>query len=137
MRLMNSSLFKRLSKFARDGEGGATVEFVIWIPFFMGLILMITDVSMLFTRQSNFWNVSRDTARIVARHGMDGAAAAEYAQAHAAFGEFLPEISVEITSTEVTIAISALTAQVAPFGFFSFSDNARISARVTQALEPL
>ena len=137
MRIMKTSLFKRLRRFGRSSDGGVTVEFVLWMPFFMAMILMIADVSMVFMRQSTFWNVSRDTARIVARHGMGGAAAADYAQSHATFGDFSPEISIEITATEVTVIISALTSHVAPFGFFGFSDNARVTAQVTQALEPL
>lgn len=138
MRLMKAKPFRCLGRFSRENEGSTTVEFVIWVPFFIALIVMIADVSLLFMRQSNFWNVSRDTARIVARHGMSGSAAADYAQEHAAFGDYLPEISIEVSETEVTVVISALASQVAPFGFFSLAaDGSLVSARVTQALEPL
>ena len=41
-----------LRRLLRAEEGSATVEVVLWIPFFLFLIALIADASLLFNRQA-------------------------------------------------------------------------------------
>ena len=56
-----------LRTFGKKEDGSVTIEFVLWLPLLMALVLMATDASVAFMRQSHMWQVSRDTARIVSR----------------------------------------------------------------------
>lgn len=52
-----------LQKFLRDDRGTATIEFVIWIPIFVALLIIVVDLSMVHLAHTEMWNVARDTAR--------------------------------------------------------------------------
>ena len=128
----------KIGSFLRRERGGVTVEFVLWVPVFFSLVLLSADASLLFLRQSNFWTVSRDTARIVARHGMETEAAEDWAAEQARIGDYRPEVAVEIDPVRdtVTVTITGAAASMAPFGMMRFALGDRISAAVTQVREP-
>jgi Flp pilus assembly protein TadG len=130
---------RALRVFGKRSDGSVTIEFVLWLPVFLALILLSADASLMFMRQSNFWNVSRDTARIVSRHGLDSVAAEKYAEVNARFGDYTPDVSVEVdamTST-VTVTITAQSQKMAPFGVLGFAMGNTVSAQVVQTLEPI
>ncbi|HUF86838.1 MAG TPA: TadE/TadG family type IV pilus assembly protein [Thermohalobaculum sp.] len=52
-----------LDRFRRDETGSATIEFVLWIPIIVGLLVIVIDVATLYITHSEMWNVARDTAR--------------------------------------------------------------------------
>lgn len=56
-------LRRRLRRAFASESGGATVEFVLWLPFFFGLLLLLTDFAILAFRYSEMWDVARTTAR--------------------------------------------------------------------------
>lgn len=120
-----------------DREGGAvTVEFVLWLPLLLGVLLIAVDASVLYMRQSNMWQVSRDTARIVSRHAMDEDAARAYAVLQSKLGSTVPTVDVQISGPLVTVRMAADLDELAPIGIFNFALNEQLSAEITQALEP-
>ncbi len=134
-RAFRQALFLRA--FRRDTRGGVSVEFALWIPFLMGLLLFAIDTSLAFARQSSFMSVSRETARIVARHGLGRDEAEAYAARRAAFSGHRPDVAVALEAGRVTVTISAETRAVAPFGALGLVAGGTISASVTQILEPI
>lgn len=46
--MLHSWFGRFVTRFARDEGGSVTVEAVLWIPFFFGLLMLITDVSLAF-----------------------------------------------------------------------------------------
>jgi Flp pilus assembly protein TadG len=130
---------RALRAFGKRSDGTVTVEFVLWLPVFLSVIMLSTDASMMFLRQSNFWNVSRETARIVSRHGLDSVAAEKFAASNAAFGNYTPKVSVKVDelASTVTVTITGRAAKMAPFGVISFALGDTVSAQVTQTLEPI
>ena len=46
---------KQLIRDFDDESGATTVEFVLWVPVFMFILMITVDVSLLFLRQSNLW----------------------------------------------------------------------------------
>jgi len=75
--------FKRLIRNFSDDSGATTVEFVLWVPVFMFILMITVDVSLLFLRQSNLWYVARDAARQASLHQFDDFIAAGYGSRNA------------------------------------------------------
>lgn len=132
-------LRKRLTCFLRADTGSATVEFTLWVPAFLGILLLGADAATAFTRQSNFWRVSHETARIVSRHALDAEAGADFARDRLRIGNYVPEVVVMIDDETqiVTVSVTADTEQMAPFGILAFALGERVIFTVSQALEPI
>lgn len=125
--------------FRRNTDGSATVEFALWVPAFLSIIMLSADASVLFTQQSNFWNVSQETARIVSRHALNAEEGADYARRQLHFGAYVPDVTVLVDerSQLVTVTVTGQAAMMAPFGLLSLTLNKLISVEVIQALEPI
>ena len=52
-----------LNRFRRDETGSMTVEFVLWVPIIVALLVTMIDATTLYVTHSEMWNVARDTAR--------------------------------------------------------------------------
>jgi len=63
-----------LARFIADERGTATVELVVWIPFFLLMLLLIVDASVFYWRYTAMWDTTRDIARqiSVGRYGLIG-----------------------------------------------------------------
>ncbi len=83
--------FKQLIRNFSDDSGATTVEFVLWVPVFMFILMITVDVSLLFLRQSNLWYVARDVARQASLHQItDNATLIARAEAQGTFGGDVP-----------------------------------------------
>jgi hypothetical protein len=125
-----------MKRFLSRDEGSTTIEFVLWLPLLMAVLIVAMDASVLYMRQSNMWQVSRDTARIVSRHGMDEASAEIYARNEATYSNHIPMVDVEMTGQFVTVRMSSNLNEIAPFGVLNFAFNDRLTASISQAMEP-
>lgn len=47
----------------RDKQGAVTIEFVLWIPIIVALLVTAIDATTLYVTHTEMWNVARDTAR--------------------------------------------------------------------------
>ena len=131
------SFGQTLRSFGQRSEGNVTVEFVLWVPVLCAILMLFVDTSLAYMSQSNFWNISRETARIVSRHAFDAAAAEAYVRSRLDLGDYEPEVEVAISGQAVTVTISALASSVTPFGILDFALDQWISASVTNVLEPI
>ena len=122
--------------FRDDERGGITVEFVLWAPVFAALIAGATDITLAFMNQSNFWNVARDTARIVSRYAMTVDEAKSYAEENAVFANAAPTAVVTVDATEVIVTITAPASTIDAFGIFGIFKDTTIKAEVRHRLEP-
>lgn len=126
-----------LGSFRKDERGSTTIEFVLWVPVLLALLLFATDVTLAFMRQSQVWQVSRETARIVSRHGMDEAAAEAYAREIGTMGSNVPEVDVSLVGMDVVVTMSLPSASLTPFNTLGLLLGDRITTRVTHSMEPL
>ena len=124
-------------KFRSDESGSTTVEFVLWVPFIFAFVLIAADATLAFMRQSQMWQVSRETARIVSRHGMDASTAETYAASQARIGSISPAVDVAIDGGDVTVTMSMPAEAMAPFGVLEFLSNTNVTTQVTHTMEPL
>ncbi len=129
----------RLSSFLRSETGSATVEFTLLVPVFLGVLMLGADASTAFTRQSNLWHLSNETARLVSRHALDAEAGADFARTRMQIGGYTPEVVVTIDeeTQTVTVSVSVDAGEIAPFGVLLPVLGDQLSFVIVQALEPI
>jgi len=54
---------RSLARFANREDGTATIEAVLWLPFFLALFGLLADVSMVFYGQSRILRIAQDANR--------------------------------------------------------------------------
>lgn len=130
---------RRCSGFLKQDAGSITVEFSLWVPLLLAVMFLGINASLLFSAQSNFWNISRDTARVVSRHAMTEAEAEAYARDLARVRDYEPEVQVSVDDQRglVTVTITAEMRSIVPFDITSFALGETMSVQVTQSLEPI
>lgn len=70
-------------QFLKDERGSETIQFVMFLPLFAFLVVIVIDATTLYQTHSEMWNVARDTARRMAARQLNSAAEAEaYAVTH-------------------------------------------------------
>jgi Flp pilus assembly protein TadG len=124
--------------FLGDEKGVVTIEFVLWVPVFIGLFVFVTDASIIYLTHSEMWSVARDTTRrMTTEQFTTPAQARDYAAAHLFLGSRTYVIDPDFGSEmNVTIAIGLDDATI--FGFFFKSILGRsLVANVTMRREPL
>lgn len=129
---------RRLGRFTRDTDGSAAIEFVLWTPTFMFIMMLAIDSSVLFMNQSNFWRVTRDTARLVARHAITDEAQAEaYAEGLVAGSHANPTATVTIDGQTVIVSLKTNGANLTPFSVFDPIWSFDVETTSIQSLEPI
>ncbi len=124
--------------FLRDEKGVVTIEFVLWVPIFVGLFVFVTDASIIYLTHSEMWSAARDTTRRMTTEQITSRAQAlDYAAAHLFLGSRTYVIDPDFAGDmNVTIAIGLDDAAI--FGFF-FKPilGQSLVASVTMRKEPL
>ncbi len=124
--------------FVRDDRGSQTIEFMLWIPIFVGLLIIVMDATTLYITQTEMENVARDTARRMV-NGLSPA----LAEQHALNEMRLRNYPYSVTATfdpaigaDVTIAIQS--AAIGIMGYLNpvWINSAVIAARVVMRPDP-
>ncbi len=124
--------------FLRDEQGVVTIEFVLWVPIFVGLFVLVTDASIIYLTHSEMWSAARDTTRRMTTGEITSRAQArDYAAAHLFLSSRTYVIDPDFGGEmNVTIAIGLDGAAI--FGFFFKPILGRsLVASVTMRREPL
>jgi hypothetical protein len=151
---------KQLIRNFSDDSGATTVEFVLWVPVFMFILMITVDVSLLFLRQSNLWYVARDAARKASLHQFDNfaspdAALQDYAETRGTFGgdrpfatdpddpDALTNTHINFQARTVHVMLRVPMVEVGIFGILNIGGRAinvgnsgDLVAYVTMRLEP-
>lgn len=69
--------FRRRRRLLADESGAVTVEALFWIPFFFGVLMLITDVSMAFFAKAEAFRIVQNGNRLLSVRALDDAAAVE------------------------------------------------------------
>ena len=125
--------------FLGDEKGAVTIEFVLWVPIFVGLLVFVTDASIIYLTHSEMWSVARDTVRRMTTGQITTSAEAQdYAAAHLFLGNRTYVISPDTTSADLNVTITIGLDGAAIFGFFFKPILGRsLVASVTMRKEPL
>ncbi len=125
-----------LHRFIREERGSATIEFVLWVPIFVILLVATTDATILYLHHTEMWNVSRDVARRVAANDLSEADAAATVQNEMFL--YSSEYTVATsnpTALDVKIQIQTSVSDASVFGFFGPVLGRYLTARVTMRRE--
>lgn len=138
-RKYSSRLINALRNFRDDSSASTTVEFVLWVPVFLVILALTVDVSLMFLRQSNIWQVARDTARIYSTYQLNEAEAEAYALANATLGGDVPFVDVNPNPNlqSVQVVITVPISDVGLFGILNIGSGSDLIAVVTHRMEPI
>lgn len=70
-------MLQSFNKFRSDEDGAATMEAVLWLPFFILLFVMILDATMIFSNHSRVMRIVHDGNRAYALGNITGCAELE------------------------------------------------------------
>jgi len=122
-------------RFLQDEHGSATIEFVIWVPGFMFLLLFATDATVLYLTHTGMWNVSRDVARRMSIGDLTDTQAVAVAQQELFMNGLNYSISAT-SGTDVVVTISVAVPDASIFGIFDSLLDSFLVARVVMRREP-
>lgn len=113
-----------IKAFLRQEGGSATIEFVLWLPIVMAILLLVVDSSMLFMSRSHAMRVLQDTNRLYSVGQFTGTAAERITKAQNYALSRLRGLSpsATVTTTELSnrvVRTSATmeTREIAAIGF--------------------
>ena len=125
--------------FLGDDRGSETIQFVVWLPLFAFLLVIVTDASFLFLYHTEMENVARDTARRMtsgAIRTQEDAVTHAYAQLAASNQPYEVTANYDPDSA-MTVIISVPMVDVTVFGFFVAPVlGGTMNARVVMRSEP-
>jgi len=125
--------------FLRDEKAAVTIEFVLWVPIFVGLLVFVTDASIIYLTHSEMWSVARDTTRRMTTGQITtDAEARDYAASRLFLGNRTYVIDPDTVSVDMNVTIAIGLDGAAIFGFFFKPILGRtLVASVTMRKEPL
>jgi Flp pilus assembly protein TadG len=112
-----------IKTFLRQETGGVTIEFVLWLPIVMAILLLIVDSSLLFMSRSHAMRVLQDTNRLYSVGQFTGTPAERITQAQnyalARLTGFSPSATATTVETNRVVRTRATmeTREVAQIGF--------------------
>lgn len=123
------------SRFWKQEDGNATVEFVLWLPLIMGIVVGAFDLNIVLMTQNNMYNVARDTARRVSIGELTAAQAQKYALSKLTYMNF--DYGVDVTvGKDVVVQINTNLSDVATLGIMGGHGKYTLDAAVTMRKEP-
>lgn len=112
-----------IKAFLRQEGGSATIEFVLWLPIVMAVLLLVVDSSMLFLSRSHAMRVLQDTNRLYSVGQFTGTAAERVTKAQnyalSRLRGLSPSATATTTETNRVVRTSATmsTKEIAAIGF--------------------
>jgi Flp pilus assembly protein TadG len=126
----------RSSRFLRDERGSATIEFVLWVPVFVVLLVATTDATILYLSHTEMWNVSRDIARRLSVGDITEGQAVEEAKKELFLYSRAYTVATSV-GIDVVVEITTNVGDASVFGFFKPVLGRDLSARVVMRREPI
>ncbi len=134
----NNFRWPTVSRFLRDEHGSATIEFVLWVPIFVVILVAATDATVLYLHHTEMWNVSRDVARRVAVGDMSEADAVTVVQNEMFLYSRAYTVSTsDPAELDVKIMIQTSVRDASVFGFFEPVMDRFLTAMVIMRREPI
>lgn len=125
-----------VSRFLSDERGSATIEFVLWVPVFVILLIATTDATILYLSHTEMWNVSRDIARRLSVGDITQAEAVEEAKKELFLYSRAYTVGTSV-GIDVVVEITTNVGDASIFGFFKPVLGRDLSARVVMRREPI
>lgn len=108
----------RIRDLAGDEKGAVTAEFTVLVPFFIFLLVIFADASVIYLTHSEMYNGARDIARRMSTEEIRTEAdARDYAAAQLHLGRRTYLVSTEFGG-EMRVRIAVPLGEAAIFGYF-------------------
>jgi len=123
MRDLAGGIDKKFKAFLRQENGSSSIEFVLWVPLVLAILLLIVDASMLFMSRTHAIRVLQDTNRLYSVGQFTGTPTeritAAQAYALARLQGLSPSATATTTETNRVVRTRATleTAEIAQIGF--------------------
>ncbi len=114
---------KKFKAFLRQEGGSSSIEFVLWMPLVVAILLLVVDSSMLFMSRTQAMRVLQDTNRLYSVGQFTGTPAERIAKAQTYALNRLhglsPSATITTTETNRVVRTRATleTAEIAQIGF--------------------
>ncbi|WP_137703096.1 TadE/TadG family type IV pilus assembly protein [Marimonas lutisalis] len=114
------TLVKKISQWPRrfwqSESGSQTIEFVIWMPIFVFIIIITMNVSMVFYKESQMLRIVQDANRSFSMGRIrTEAGVIEYVAEKIAYMNVNPTISTDLSSGIITTQLSVPATELMPF----------------------
>lgn len=126
---------RNLHRFLADDRGSQTVEFVMWVPFIVSLMLVVMDASVLYVTHSDMWTIARDTARRMTANGAGSLTPQEaigYASSRISQHNFIYNVEANYVSgpaAEVVITLNVASKSFVGLAMLGGTMSARVVMR--------
>ena len=124
----------RMRAFISDDRGTATLEFVLWVPVYLILLVAVTDASVLYLTHTEMWNTARDSARRISVGAMTAAEAPDRAREQLLLSGRTYTVAASDAGL-VIVQISVNVGDASVFGFFKPVLGRQLNARVEMMKE--
>jgi Flp pilus assembly protein TadG len=126
---------RSILSFFRDDRGSQSIAFILWVPIFVALLVIVIDAATLYITQTEMENVARDTARRMIQ-GLPPTLAKTYAYNAMSLRDFPYSVAATfdaVTGAVVTIVVQTETASIIgylfPLSIIGTSLGASVSMR--------
>lgn len=127
---------RNVKRFREDENGAISVEFVLWMPVFLLVLMLITDATLVFSAEARLWSVTRDAARQMSIYQIDETSVEDYVAENAVGLNGDLTVTASATGPDIWVQVTMPIEDVSLFGVFSSLRDPIIAARVTQRTEP-
>lgn len=134
---LRDSIHERFRRLKANEEGSTTIEFVLWFPIMVFVLILAAQGAILFMVQANYGHAARDTARLVARHALTPDEAKDRLLNGNVLGGSKANASVVIDGGMVAVSISAKATDLSSFNVFGLAENIEIAAQIIHEMEPM
>jgi len=129
---------RSILSFLRDDTGSQSIAFLLWVPIFVALLIIVMDTTTLYITQTEMENVARDTARRMIK-GLPKASAEDHARNSMSLRDYPYTVTAEFdlaTGADVTIAVQ--TGDISIMGYLHSPsiNGTELGARVIMRPDP-
>lgn len=120
----------KFPKFLRSESGAATIETVLWLPFFVGIFGLIVDASLMFNAQAALTRTVQDANRAYSIGLLDSDSATEefvLARVGAAKDDEDTVIQTSVSDGVITTVLSVQAGHYMAIGLFDAITNMNIT----------
>lgn len=123
-------------RFVRNEDGAATVEAVVWLPFFFALFGLLTDVSMVFYNQSRLLRIVQDANRNMSVGRLtDIQATEDFIKAASANVSSHVSATTSVTAGLITTTVTVPLSDLDLFGVGGVFRNVNMTVRAEHLME--
>lgn len=125
-----------LKSFQRSERGNATIETVLWMPFFVALFTLIVDGALIFNHHSNVLRIVHDANRALSVGRYEsGAEAEDMIKANTAHISSNLTVSTTVVDGIIATVVQVPAADLDMTGLFSGISNATLTVNAQHYLE--